>query len=121
MIVIKQVLVIRKDLKVRRGKMHVQAAHASIMSYLRACGSRESMMVTYDWLQKYNQTKICLGVESEEELLSIYTKALQAGLPCALVTDSAKTEFEIPTNTALGIGPANADEIDKLTKELKLL
>jgi len=118
---IKQIIVLRTDLKVRRGKMHVQAAHASLMAYLRACGNRDSMMVTYEWLQKYNQTKICVGVNSEEELLAIHTKALQAGIPCALVTDAGKTEFDTPTNTGCGIGPADADEIDKITKELKLL
>lgn len=121
MAAIKQVIVVRKDLKVRKGKMIAQGAHACLMSYLSALGNRDNMMVVYEWLQKHKQTKICLGVESEEELLDIHMKALQAGLPCALVTDAAHTEFQVPTNTAVGIGPADAEQIDKITKELKLL
>lgn len=118
---LKQVLVIRKDLKVRKGKMIAQGAHASLMAYLSALGNRANMMMVYEWLQTHKQTKICVGVESEEELLAIHAKAQAAGLPASLVLDAAHTEFDIPTYTAVGIGPADSEQIDKITGELKLL
>lgn len=118
---IKQVIVIRKDLKVRKGKMIVQGAHASLMAYLSALGNRGNMMQVYEWLQTHKQTKICVGVESEEELFEIHRAAQAASLPCSLVLDAAHTEFDKPTNTAVAIGPADAEQIDKITSHLKLL
>ena len=67
-------------------------------------------------------TKACLGVDSEEELLDIYNKAQEAGLPVALITDSGLTEFKgVPTNTCMAIGPDRIEKIDAITGHLKLL
>jgi PTH2 family peptidyl-tRNA hydrolase len=118
---LKQVIVIRKDLKVRKGKMIAQGAHASLMAYLSACGSRDSLMVVYEWLQNNKQTKVVVGVDSEQELFDVHAAAQKASLPCSLVLDAAVTEFDKPTYTACGIGPASAEEIDKITGALKLL
>ena len=61
-------------------------------------------------------------MDSEEELLKIYEKAKKAKLPCSLITDSGKTEFNgVPTNTVVVIGPDKSTKIDKITKKLKLL
>ena len=117
----KQVIVVRKDLNMRKGKMVAQGAHASLMAYLSALGNRDNFMSTYEWLQKHQQTKICVGIDSEEELLELHKRAQASSLPCALVLDAAKTEFDSPTYTALGIGPADSDKIDLLTAQLKLL
>ena len=117
----KQVLVVRTDLKCRKGKMMAQSAHASLMSYLSALGNRENFMVVYEWLQKHNQTKIVVGIDSEQELLELHKKAQASSIPCALVLDAAKTEFDKPTYTALGIGPFDSEKIDLLTGQLKLL
>jgi len=118
---LKQVICVRKDLNMRKGKMIAQGAHASLMAYLSACGSRDSIMVVYEWLQNNKQTKICVGVDSEQELFDIHSAAQKAGIPCSLVLDAAVTEFDKPTYTACGIGPASAEEIDKITGSLKLL
>jgi peptidyl-tRNA hydrolase, PTH2 family len=118
---LKQVIVVRKDLNMRKGKMIAQGAHASLMSYLNALGNRGNMMMVYEWLQKHGQTKICVGVDSEQELLDLHKAAQSASLPCALVLDSARTEFKEPTYTALGIGPADVERINLLTGMLKLL
>ena|SRR5271165_3975254 len=117
----KQVIVIRKDLKVRKGKMIAQGAHASLMSYLRALSNRDNFLKVHEWLTAHAQTKICVGVADEAELMEVFMKAQQANLPCALVTDAAHTEFDLPTRTAVGIGPASIEEIDKITGHLKLL
>lgn len=117
----KQVIVVRKDLRVRKGKMMAQCCHASLMAYLNALSNRDNFMLTYDWLQNHQQKKICVGVNSEEELREVYDKAIAAGMSCSLVLDAAYTEFEVPTYTACGIGPAESEKIDLITGHLKLL
>jgi peptidyl-tRNA hydrolase, PTH2 family len=109
----------------RKGKLIAQGAHAAMMwlsdrlrrsNYTNIHFSTEEI----EWL-KVSSTKICLQVNSEEELLAIYNKAKKKGLTAHLVTDSGKTEFAgVPTRTCLAIGPNKADKIDEVTKELKL-
>jgi PTH2 family peptidyl-tRNA hydrolase len=67
-------------------------------------------------------TKICVRADSLKELLDVGEKAKEANLPVAVVVDSGKTEFHgASTITCLAIGPAESEEIDKITGELKLL
>jgi PTH2 family peptidyl-tRNA hydrolase len=55
-------------------------------------------------------------------LVELYTKAKQAGLICSLIVDAGLTEFGgVPTKTCCAIGPAWAEDVDKITGELKLL
>jgi len=73
------------------------------------------------WLEK-RFTKVCLGVDSEEELLNFYNKAQEELLPCSLVTDAGFTVFNnVPTNTCVAIGLHWNGVIDELTGHLKLL
>jgi PTH2 family peptidyl-tRNA hydrolase len=125
----KQVIVLRKDLNMRKGKMIAQGAHASMATVLNSMfkngDSWELKLLPdeamSDWLMgKF--TKICVSVESEEELMEIYQSALDAGLRAAIITDAGLTEFNgVPTKTAVCIGPNWAKEIDTVTKHLKLL
>lgn len=130
---VKQVIVVRKDLNMRKGKLAAQVAHASLKVIIdRMC--KENMQwwfelwrmiidkdePLYEWLHG-SFTKIVLGVNSEKELMELYVEAQMAKLPHALIRDAAKTEFKDPTYTALAIGPAEADKIDKITGGLKLL
>lgn len=129
---IKQVIVMRKDLNMRKGKIAAQASHASLGSLLKFFNketkdNKTTYSCSFDkdsildkWLNGIF-TKICLYVESEEELLKIYEKVENAKIPCALITDAGLTEFHNqPTITCLGIGPFYASEIDKITGDLKL-
>jgi peptidyl-tRNA hydrolase, PTH2 family len=120
---VKQVIVIRKDLNMRKGKMCAQAAHASLLAYLSAVD--QPLLPEYQdaqsWLKENKQTKICVGVESEQELFDIYSQAQKASLVCSLVLDAAHTEFDQPTYTAVCLGPASAERIDPITGLLKLL
>lgn len=129
----KQVLVIRKELKMRKGKIAAQASHASMAAILnKAIFTENGFAINYndfgihseavkDWLENIF-TKITVSVNSEEELLEIYNKAKEAGLPCSLIQDAGKTEFKgVPTFTAVAIGPAAKDECDKITSHLPLL
>jgi len=145
----KQVIVMRADLGMRKGKMIAQGSHASLgvilgmmrnydpstdsdnYSQYTTMAELESYMekrLTIDKLSPLDEwingifTKICVRVDSEEELLKIESEAKDAGLPVKLITDSGLTEFNgVPTNTCLAIGPAWSDDIDKITGNLKLL
>jgi len=75
----------------------------------------------YEWLNG-GFAKITTYVDTEEELLALYDRAKAAGLRCALITDSGRTEFGgVPTNTCIAIGPDYAENIDPITKNLKLM
>jgi PTH2 family peptidyl-tRNA hydrolase len=65
---------------------------------------------------------VCVGVDSEEELLRIHTLAEIEGMPCSLIQDVGKTEFGgVPTYTAVAVGPAESQYVDIITGHLKLL
>ena len=129
----KQVIVIRKDLKMRRGKEIAQGSHASMafmshllrgVSYCRSCATAHSgqalSKVQREWVDG-SFAKVCLQVNSEAELIDVFHKAQEAGLTVHLITDSGKTEFGgVPTNTCLAIGPDYPEKIDPITGSLKL-
>jgi PTH2 family peptidyl-tRNA hydrolase len=130
----KQVIVIRKDLNMRKGKMVAQGAHASMKFILdRGYYGRAELDHDEEFHSKITDpaikewisgifTKICVSVDSEEELTSIYEKAKDAGLIVSMVTDSGLTEFSgVPTKTCIAIGPNWSHEIDEITRNLKLL
>ena len=74
-----------------------------------------------DWING-SFAKVCVKVNSEEELMEIHDKAKEAGLEVHLITDSGRTEFGgVPTRTCLAIGPDEAEKIDNITGELTLL
>lgn len=121
----KQVIVIRSDLKMRRGKEIAQGAHAAMMwlsdrlrfsqgAPLRLSEAEEA------WLAD-RFTKITCRVRSEEELFAVADKARRAGVTAYLVQDSGRTEFGgVPTFTACAIGPDWADLVDPVTGGLEL-
>jgi len=113
----KQVIVIRKDLKMRTGKAIAQGAHASMKATLENIDHPDVI----EWLSgKF--TKIAVSVNSEEELIEIYNNAKEAGLVCSLILDAGLTEFGgVPTYTAVGVGPSSYEKIDLITGHLKLL
>jgi PTH2 family peptidyl-tRNA hydrolase len=128
---VKQVIVVRKDLKMPSGKLAAQAAHASLGAFLDGSRTKSDVLSIYldeyrnSWLNK-EFTKICLMVNSEEELLKIKTELDQMNssgsyaIPNALIKDAGHTVFKEPTLTCLGIGPYRDLEIDMLTGHLKL-
>lgn len=112
----KQILVIRRDLKMRRGKEIAQGAHASMKAVL------EYMNHEYvkEWL-KSDFTKITVEVNSENALIEIYEKALEKELPCSLIIDNGKTEFNgMKTKTVVAVGPGPSVIINEITGNLKL-
>lgn len=111
----KQVVVVRKDLGMRKGKMIAQGAHAALMAAERADETEREM-----W-RLTGQTKIVVGIEGSESLLELYKEANGDGLPASLIRDEGRTELEPETRTAVAIGPAEADEVDEYTGGLDLL
>lgn len=121
---VKQVIVMRKDLNMRRGKEIAQGSHASIAFMSRQLQGGKSTIKVSDAAREWIEsgfTKICVRVDSEEELMQIKVKAECAGLEVHLVTDAGKTEFDgVPTKTCLAIGPDQSAKIDAITGALKL-
>ena len=124
---IKQVIVMRNDLGMRRGKQIAQGAHAAMVFLTHRLQTKPSLSLadfTEDertWLQG-SFAKVCVRAESEAELLALYESAERAGLEVHLITDSGRTEFHgRPTRTCLAIGPAEASAIDAITGQLQLL
>jgi PTH2 family peptidyl-tRNA hydrolase len=126
----KQVIVIRRDLKMRRGKEIAQGAHASmawlrqrVMPRLTSAGRADQVQFSAaerSWLE-LSMRKVTVKVGSETELLDVYDKALAAGLVVHLITDRGLTEFGgIPTRTCLAVGPDYDDLIDPVTGDLEL-
>ncbi|HTJ46014.1 MAG TPA: aminoacyl-tRNA hydrolase [Kofleriaceae bacterium] len=123
----KQVIVMRKDLNMRKGKMIAQGAHASLKVFLdRGALDPSGYAFTVTpamaaWLGG-RFTKVCVSVDSEAALDEIVAKAHAANVPCALIVDAGATEFHgVPTKTCCAIGPAWTDEVDAITGALALL
>jgi PTH2 family peptidyl-tRNA hydrolase len=114
---LQQVIVIRKDLTMRKGKMIAQGGHAVAIILINHFNDEQ----VKHWFST-GQTKICVYVESEEELLRVYNDAQTKNLICCLIEDSGLTEFNgVSTLTCCAIGPASKSQLQPITGHLKLL
>lgn len=106
----------------RLGKSIAQSGHATIAFLLEKfqTGILELTPIEQEWVDS-GQVKICVGVESDEELLEVYNKAIDSGLKAFLITDHGKTELVGKNRTAVAIGPDDSEKIDRITGKLKLL
>ncbi len=111
----KQCIVIRDDLKLSKGKLAVQVAHAAVSA------SGWADRTTLENWKAGGQKKVVLRVAALKDLFELKETARRQGLPTALIQDAGLTEVSPGTVTVLGIGPAKTEDIDKVTKELKLL
>jgi len=111
----KQVIAVRADLKLGKGKLAVQVAHASLCAY-RNTDSK----IRLAW-ESGGEKKVVVKVSGQEELAELQRKAKSLGIPCALIRDAGLTEVEPGTVTALGMGPAEESKLDQLTGRLKLV
>jgi PTH2 family peptidyl-tRNA hydrolase len=129
---LKQVIAMRTDLNMRKGKMAAQATHVEKVMFLqrmntsRELAGRVAMVIDlsldeYAWLQT-THTTIVVGVSSEEELHSLMEKAVEMSIKIAPVEDLGTTEFHgRKTLTCCGFGPDQESVLDPLTRGLKLL
>ena len=135
----KMMIVMRKDLKMRKGKIAAQAGHACVEAVLMALQkenrlndieessdgvelNRDNKINTplSEWFH-YGCAKVCVYVDSEAELLDIARIATEKGILTAIITDAGMTEFHgIPTKTCLALEPLPCDIADELTGHLNL-
>ena len=125
----------RRDLKMRKGKIAAQAGHACVEAILMALskeGRTDDFEMTADGLALKNKdkpssplsdwfmygcAKVCVYVDSEEALLDIAKKAEERGIIASVITDAGMTEFHgIPTKTCLALEPLPADIADENNK-----
>ena len=115
---VKQVIVIRSDLKMGKGKMVAQGCHASLMSYFAA--KKRSNEIASEWVDS-GEKKVVLKIDGKEALIGLYNRVKAEKIPTAIVVDAGLTEVPPGTMTALGIGPWEEGEIDRVTGTLTLL
>lgn len=133
----KQVIVMRTDLNMRKGKMVAQGAHAAML-FLHVARKAIHTKPLAKTIEKFNalrrqgaineewfdsgMKKICVGCDSEDALMDLHKTATEAKLLAYYVTDAGHTEFHgQPTVTCLAIGPGLDEDIDNITRHLKLL
>ncbi len=140
----KQLIVMRRDLKMRKGKIAAQAGHACVEAVLMALAREDRLgdvSLSYDedgeptWIVVddhgdpspltdwflYGVAKVCVYVDSEEALLDIAQQGRDQGFLVALIRDAGLTEFHgEATYTCLAFEPLRAEDIDPITGDLPL-
>jgi peptidyl-tRNA hydrolase, PTH2 family len=129
---LKMILVVRKDLKMGKGKIGAQCGHATLGSYRRALRTDLGLSWVRAWLYR-GQKKVCLQADSKEDLLAVARACREADIPCYVVVserglstgprtcdtaaqaDAGHTQVEPGSLTVLGIGPCPSDVIDRIT------
>lgn len=110
----KQVIIVRDDIDMSRGKAVAQGSHVSVLS------TRDTNeKIVNEWISNGGK-KITLKIDSEADLLDLIRRADKKDLPTATIRDLGYTELEENTLTAGCIGPANESEIDSITGNLSL-
>jgi len=111
----KQVILVRTDLKMPKGKLAAQVAHASVNSVI---SSRR--MVVSRWLSQGGK-KIVLKVKGIRELRKYHASAIEIHMVSRMITDAGHTTLRPGTVTCCGIGPDKEYKIDQITGKLKML
>ncbi len=114
----KLVVAVRRDLGMGKGKIAVQVGHASVTV------AEETRRQHPDWWKQWfneGQPKVVVKVNSESDLLDLREQAQELGLAAAIIHDSGLTQVDPGTPTCVGIGPAPAELVDKITGKLPLL
>jgi peptidyl-tRNA hydrolase, PTH2 family len=111
----KQVIIVRQDLKLSAGKMAAQVGHAVLGCYIKSDNK-----TLRQWMDG-GAKKVVLACENKDELLKLKEKADRAGLVTSLITDAGHTEIAPGTITCLGIGPEEEGKIDTIAGSLKML
>jgi len=115
---LKMVIVVRQDLKMTKGKIASQCAHAAIACYQQAkrCAKRKLKL----W-QRNGSAKIVVKCQTQQQLEELYVQARNSRLTASLIRDAGRTQIEPGSTTVLGIGPAYQQELNDVTGHLKLL
>jgi PTH2 family peptidyl-tRNA hydrolase len=114
----KLAIAVRRDLDMGKGKIAVQVGHASVTV------AEETRKRRPEWWKGWfdeGQCKVVVKVNSESELEDLKRGAEELGLVSAIIHDRGLTQVAPGTPTCVGIGPAPAELVDKITGELPLL
>ncbi|MCC7573198.1 MAG: peptidyl-tRNA hydrolase Pth2 [Candidatus Methanofastidiosum sp.] len=111
-------IVVREDLKLSKGKLSAQVAHAAVSCAIKS--EKNKSKYFSEWFSE-GQKKVVLKIEDLDSLLKVFNEAKSVGLTTELIKDAGLTEIPPGTITVLGIGPAPEDEIDNIVGNLKLL
>jgi peptidyl-tRNA hydrolase, PTH2 family len=111
----KQVILVREDLKMPKGKMAAQVAHASVEAIFQS----EKKIVS-DWRSE-GMKKVVLKVADLREMNRYKKLANESGVVASIIRDAGHTVFKRPTYTCLAIGPDKEDVVDRITSDLKML
>ena len=109
------VILVRQDLKLPKGKLAAQVAHAAVVSVMNSSNSKVDA-----WCEQ-GQKKVVLKVADEKDMLKYQRKAKTEGLVAAVITDAGRTVIAPGTKTCVGIGPDSEEVIDKVTGDLTML
>ena len=115
MIRMKQVMIVRTDLKMRKGKIAAQCCHGSIGAYKKTSPEK---------IRKWENeayAKVILKVQTKEELIELKKLADEKGISNYLVVDAGRTQIPTSSITVLALGPDEDEIIDEVTGDLKLL
>ena len=112
---LKQVILIRMDLKLPKGKAAAQAAHAAVEATLRSDDS-----LVQEWRSE-GMKKVVLKVKDEKELVSFFQRAKDSELTAAMITDAGRTVVAPGTKTCVAIGPDDEEKIDAVTGSLSMM
>ena len=109
-------LIVRTDLKMSKGKIAAQCAHAVQWLVVNNIHSRS--------FQKYLRgchPKICLKIPSESEMDIIAYWCSRNKITHYQVVDVGRTQVPPNSKTVLGVGPILRTEVPEIIRDLKLL
>jgi len=116
--VYKQIIVIRTDLDMGKGKLAAQCCHASLGAYKKALKQHPEFVKAWE---TEGQQKVVLKVTSSEQLIEHFQHAKDKGFPVDMIRDAGRTQIEPGTITCFAVGPWKEEELDQIYGELKLL
>ena len=114
----KMVIIMRADLKLSKGKIAAQAAHAAVNC---AFASKKNDSKTFDKWYSEGQRKVVLKVPDLQTLFEIKVMADVQNVTNSIIADAGRTEIPAGTITCMGLGPGKGTDIDKITGELQML
>ena len=114
----KQVILIRTDLKMSRGKTAAQASHAAVEASLNA---KKKHRLTFSAWRLSGMKKVVLKVQNQKDLFKYAQEAKDVGLTVSIISDAGMTELKPGTTTAVAIGPDKENKIDQITGNLQTL
>ena len=114
----KQVILVRTDLKMGKGKLAAQVAHASVEAVLKTQRYKPELLKKW---RSSGMKKAVLKVKDKDELLKYQLLAKKKHLITALISDAGRTQIKAGTTTCLAIGPDSEEKIDEVTGEVRLL